>query len=128
MACVAAPLVKRPEAGLPRLDLKAVLALPQANLTAVQEAQAVLLGAAQAIAKLQADHAQALITRARGALATREPRKPEAMLAEGKAAAEMTFAAAQQSLELGLAAQRRVAALVAARTRAALERLTTRAA
>ena len=88
MACVAAPLLKRPEPGLPRLDPKPVFTWHQANLAAVQEAQAVLLGAAQAVAKLQAGHAQALITRARGALATQAPRKPEAVLTEVKAAAE----------------------------------------
>jgi hypothetical protein len=128
MACVAAPLFKRPEPGLPRLDLKVLFALPQANLTAVQEAQAVLLGAAQVIARLQVDHAQALITRACGALAAQEPRQPEAVRTEVKAVAETTFATARQSLELGLAAQRRVAELAAARIRANLERLTTRAA
>jgi hypothetical protein len=128
MACVAAPTFKRPESGLPRLDLKAVFALPRANLAAVQEAQAVLLDAAQAIARLQAGHAQALITRARGVLANQEPGRPEAVLAEVKAAAETTFATAQQSLELGLAAQRRVTELASARARAHLERFTTRAA
>ena len=128
MACVAAPLFQRPEPGLPRLDLKPVLAQHQANLIVVQEAQAVLLGAAQAIARLQAGHAQTLITRARGALATREPGKPEAVLAEVKAAAETALATVQQSLDLGLAAQRRVVELVAARARADLERSTTRAA
>jgi hypothetical protein len=128
MACVAAPLFRRPELGLPGLDPKAVFARHQAKLAAVQEVQAVLLDAAQAIAKLQAGHAQALITRARGALATQAPRKPEAVLAESKAAAETIFTTAQQSLEVGLAAQRRVAELAAARTCANLERLTTRTA
>jgi hypothetical protein len=121
MAQVATSTVKRPELKLPKLDLKAVFARHQANLAAAQEAQAVLLDAAQAIAKLQADHAQTLITRARDGLATQAPRQPEAVLGEVEATVEKTFATARQSLELGLAAQRRVAELVAARARANLE-------
>jgi hypothetical protein len=42
---------------------------------------------------------------------------------EVKAAAETTFATARRSIDLGVAAQRRVAELAAARTRASLERL-----
>jgi hypothetical protein len=68
MACVAAPLFPRPEPGQPRLDLKPVLARHRANLATIQEAQAVLLDAAQALARPQAGHAQALITRARADL------------------------------------------------------------
>jgi hypothetical protein len=128
MAKVAAPASTRPEPKLPGHDLEAVLGLHKANLAAAHEAQAVLLDAAQAIAKLQAGHAQALITRARDGLASRAPRQPEAVLGEVKAAAETTFATARQSLDLGVAAQRRVAELATARARANLERLTTRAA
>jgi hypothetical protein len=128
MAQVAAPASKRPKRKLPHLDVEAVFGLQKANLAVAQEAQAVLLDAAQAVAKLQAGHAQTLITRAHDGLATQAPRKPEAVLDEVKAVAETTFATVQQSLELGLAAQRRVAELATARARATLERLTSRAA
>jgi hypothetical protein len=123
MTKVAAPALKRSELKLPKLDLETVFGLHQANLAAAHEAQAVLLDAAQAIAGLQAGHARELITRARGALATRDPRKPEAVLGEVKAAAETTFATARQSLGLGVAAQRRVAELAAARASATIDRL-----
>jgi hypothetical protein len=128
MAKVAAPASTRPEPKLPKRDREAVLGLHQANLAAAHETQAVLLDAARAIARLQAGHAQALIARARDALAIQAPRQPEAVLGEIKAATGTTFAMARQSLELGVAARRRVAELAAARTCATIERFKTLAA
>jgi hypothetical protein len=69
MAQIAAPVSKRPERKLPHLDLEAVLAWHKANLAAAQDAQAALLDAAEATARLQAGHAQELITRARATIA-----------------------------------------------------------
>ena len=123
MAKVAAPASTRPEPTLPKRDREAVFGLHQANLAASHEAQAVLLDAAQAIARLQAGHAQTLIARARDGLATQAPRQPEAVPDEIKATTVTTLATARQSLELGVAAQRRVAELAAARARATIERL-----
>ena len=51
-----APSFKFPEPKLPKLDLDALFATQKANLAAVQEAQSVLIDAAQAIAKVQHDY------------------------------------------------------------------------
>jgi hypothetical protein len=123
MAQIAAPELKVPAFTLPKLDLEAVFALHKANLAAVQEAQAVLLDAAQAIVRVQAGYAQELAASARDALASKQPKKPEAVLAEVKAAAEKALATAKQGVALGVAAQRRVVELAAARTSANVEGL-----
>ena len=51
-----APSFKFPEPKLPKLDLDALFTTQKANLAAVQEAQSVLIDAAQAIAKVQHDY------------------------------------------------------------------------
>ena len=107
-----------PEPKLPKLDLDALLAAQRANLAAVQEAQSVLVDAAQAIAKAQHGYLEASVAAARAALSRKQPAKPEAVLAEVKAAAERTTATAQQVVDLAAAAQRRVVELAAQRTRA----------
>lgn len=119
---------KLPELKLPKLDLETVFALQKANLAAVQEAQSVLLDAAQAIVKLQHGYASELVAQAEAALKAKEPRKPEAVIADAKAAAEKAVAAAKQGVELGVAVQRRVAELVAQRVQANLAELKTLAA
>ena len=113
-----APAFQLPEPKLPKLDLDALFAAQKANLTAVQEAQAVLVDAAQAIAKVQHDHLAQCVAAARAALSRKQLAKPEAVWAEVKAAAERTAATAQQVLDLAAAAQRRVVELVTQRTRA----------
>jgi hypothetical protein len=124
----AAPALNLPAFKLPRLDLDALFALHQANLAAVQEAQAVLLDAAQAVARLQAGYAEELLDAARGAWASPEPKQPGAVLAEVKAAAEKAAIVVRQSLDLGVAAQRKLAELTTARASANLEGLKTLAA
>jgi len=113
-----APSVQLPEPKLPKLDLDALLAAQRANLAAVQEAQSVLVDAAQAIAKAQHGYLEASVAAARAALSRKQPIKPEAVRAEVKAAAERTTATAQQVVDLAAAAQRRVVELAAQRTRA----------
>src|SRR3954453_18820563 len=70
---------------LPKFDLDALFATQQANLAAVHEAQNVLAGAAQAIAKVQYGYVEQAVAKARSALATKELPKPEAVLANVKA-------------------------------------------
>ena len=124
----AAPALNLPAFKLPRLDLDVLFALHRANLAAAQEAQAVLLDAAQAAAKLQTGYAEELLDAARGAWASAERRQPEAVLAEVKAAAEKAAIVVRQSVGLGVAAQRRLAELTTARASANLEGLKTFAA
>ena len=116
-----APAVQLPEPKLPKLDLDALLAAQKANLAAAQEAQSVLVDAAQAIAKVQHGYLEASVAAARAALGRKELAKPEAVLAEVKAAVERTGATTKQVVDLAVvavAAQRRAVELVTRRTRA----------
>jgi hypothetical protein len=114
---------KLPELKLPKLDLDAVFGLQKANLAAVQEAQVVVLEAAQAIVKAQQGYAQELLAGAKAALEAKQPRQPQAVLAEVQAAAEKAVAVGKQNVDLGVAAQRRVADLVTKRVQANLDEL-----
>ena len=67
-----------PEFKLPKFDLDALFATQTANLAAVHEAQSVLTGAAQAIAKVQYGYVEQAVAEAKAALATKELPKPEA--------------------------------------------------
>ena len=51
----------------------------------------------------------------------REPKQPQALLADVKTAAEKAVAAGKQGMDLGVAAQQRVAELVAKRVRASID-------
>ncbi|MFO1074275.1 MAG: hypothetical protein U1E17_16650 [Geminicoccaceae bacterium] len=117
------PQFKLPELKLPKFDLNALLALQTANLVAVHEAQNVVLEAIQAVVKSQAGYAEELVAEAKGALTTKEPKQAEAMLADVKAAAEKAVALSKQNVDLSLAAQRKVADLVAQRVQANVNEL-----
>lgn len=117
------PQFKLPELKLPKFDLNALLALQTANLVAVHEAQNVVLEAVQAVVKSQAGYAEELVAEAKGALTTKEPKQAEAMLADVKAAAEKAVALSKQNVDLSLAAQRKVADLVAQRVQANVNEL-----
>jgi hypothetical protein len=123
MATTPFPGFKLPELKLPKLDLDALLGLQKANLAAVQEAQSVVLEAAQAIVRAQHGYAQELLAGAKAALAAKQPRQPQAVLAEVQAAAEKAVVVGKGNVDLGVAAQRRVADLVAKRVQANLDEL-----
>jgi hypothetical protein len=82
------------QAKLPKFDLEAFLARQTANLATAQEAQKLLVEAAQAIAEVQ-----------NGGV-------------EERAAAKKAASAAEQGVDLGLAAQRKVIDLVSKRAQA----------
>jgi hypothetical protein len=123
-----APSITFPEPKLPKLDLDALLAAQRADLAAAQEAQAALVDAAQAIAKVQHGHLEASLAAVRAALGRKQPAQPEVVLSEVKAAAERTAATAQRVVELAAGAQRRVVELASQRTRANADALTALAA
>ena len=56
-------------------------------------------------------------------MASKEPKQPQAVLADVQAAAGKAAAVAKEGVDLGLAAQRRVAQLVGRRVRANVEEL-----
>ena len=117
MAKAATPL-------LPALD--ALFATQKANLAAVQEAQSVLIDAAQAIAKVQHDYLGQSMAAVRAALGRKELAKPDAVLAEIKVAVERISATTKQVMDfavVAVAAQHRAVELVTRRTRANVSEL-----
>ena len=121
-----APSFKFPEPELPKLDLDALFATQKANLAAVQEAQSVLIDAAQAIAKVQHDYLGQSMAAVRAALSRKELAKPDAVLAEIKVAVERISATTKQVMDfavVAVAAQHRAVELVTRRTRANVSEL-----
>ena len=109
------PEFKLPGLKLPKLDLDALFGLQKANLATLHEVQSVLVDAAQAIARVQYGWVEETVAGAQAALRRKEPRSPESFANESKAAAEKALSVAKQSLELAVAAQRRVVELVTQR-------------
>jgi hypothetical protein len=123
---IPAPSFKFPEPKLPKLDLDALFATQKANLAAVQEAQSVLIDAAQAIAKVQHDYLGQSMAAVRAALSRKELAKPDAVLAEIKVAVERISATTKQVMDfavVAVAAQHRAVELVTRRTRANVSEL-----
>lgn len=121
-----APSFKFPEPKLPKLDLDALFATQKANLAAVQEAQSVLIDAAQAIAKMQHDYLGQSMAAVRAALSRKELAKPDAVLAEIKVAVERISATTKQVMDfavVAVAAQHRAVELVTRRTLANVSEL-----
>ena len=115
--------IASPEHKLSKIDLDALFSLQKANLAAVQEAQNIVVDAAQTIARIQYGLAQDAIAAAQGALSAKEAKKPEAVLADVQTVAGKAVAAAQQGVDLGLSAQRRVIELFSQRAQANIDEL-----
>ena len=117
------PEFKLPELKLPKIDLDALFGLQKANLAVIQETQSVVLEAAQAILRLQHGYATEVVETVKGAFASKEPAKPETMLADVQAATQKAVAVAKQGVDLGVAAQQRVVELVTQRVKANVDEL-----
>jgi hypothetical protein len=117
------PEFKLPELKLPKFDLDALFALQTANLAAAHEVQSIVLEASQAIAKVQHGWLEESAVAAKAALSAKEPKPADAILADVKVAAEKAVAAGKQGVDLGVAAQQKVADLVAKRVQANIEEL-----
>ena len=107
--------LKLPELNFPKFDLDARFAAQKANLAAVQEAQSVLLRAAEAVAKVQYGYVEQSIAKA--AFAAKELPRAETL----KAAGEQAVAVAKEVVDLTVAAQRRVFEVLTQRTQASVE-------
>ena len=83
----------------------------------------VLVEATQAIAKVQYGYVEQAVADIKAALGTKQLPKPDAALADLKAAAEKAFAIAKEVVDLTVGAQKRVAELVSERTQAAVTEL-----
>jgi hypothetical protein len=123
MAKTSLPEFKLPELKFPKVDLDALFGLQKANLAVAYEAQTVLVDALQAIVRLQHGYAQEVAQTLKAAVQTKAPAKPEAVLADVKAAAEKAVAVAKEGVDLGVAAQQRVVGLVTDRVKANVDEL-----
>jgi hypothetical protein len=119
----ALPEFKVPEFKFPKIDLDALFGVQKANLAAAQEAQSVLIDAAQAIAKVQFGYFEQAMEEAKSAFASKELPKPEAGLANVKAATEKSVAVAKEVVDLAVSAQKRVYELATQRTQATVAEL-----
>ena len=108
---------------LPKFDLDALFSVQKANMAAANEVQTVLVEAAQAVARVQYGYVEQAVADIKAALGTKQLPKPDAALADLKAAAEKAFAVAKEVVDLTVSAQKRVAELVSERTRAAVTEL-----
>ena len=117
------PEFKLPELKLPKLDLDALFGLQKANLAVAQETQSVMLEAAQAILRLQHGYATEVVESLKAAVSVKEPKQPQAVLADVQAAAEKAVAVTKQGVDVGVAAQQRVVELVSKRVKANVDEL-----
>ena len=104
-----------PELKLAKLDLDRLLASQSAALAAAQQAQTVLVEAAQAIARLQHGYLTEAAAEAKASLAVRQP---AAVLTGCKDAAAKGAAVSRQIVDVALTAQRQAAELLAQRAEA----------
>ena len=123
MAKATLPEFKLPELKLPKIDLDALFGLQKANLAVAQETQSIVLEAVQAIVRLQHGYANEVVETLKGAVSAKAPAKPEAVLADVQAATQKAVAIAKQGVDLGVAAQQRVAELVSQRVKANVDEL-----
>ena len=107
----------------PKFDLDALFSVQKANLAAANEVQTVLVEATQAVARVQHGYVEQAVADIKAALGTKQLPKPDAALADLKAAAEKAFAVAKEVVDLTVGAQKRVAELVSERTQAAVTEL-----
>ena len=108
-----------PELKLPKVDVVALFVAQKANLATVHEAQTVLFGAAEAIAKVQYGYVEGAVAEAKAAVESKELPKAETV----KAAGEKATAVAKEVTDLAVAAQKRVAELLTQRTEAVVGEL-----
>ena len=118
-----APEFKMPELKLPKFDLDALFCVTKANLAVAHEAQTVLADAAEAITRLQYGYAEELLAGAKAALGAKEPKEPQAALAEVQAAAGKAVEVTKQGVDLSVAAQQKVVELVSQRVKANVDEL-----
>src|SRR4029077_16009292 len=114
---------KLPELKLPKFDLDALISVQTANLAATHQVQSVLVEAAQAIARVQYGYVEQMVVDAKAVLGTKELPKPEAVIADVKAAAGKAIRVAKEIVDLTVGAQKRVAELVTQRTQATVTEL-----
>ncbi len=103
-----------------KIDFDALFALQKANVETVLQAQQVLIDAMQAATKAQYGWMQETFESAQAVLTGKfdTDKKPEAYLADVKAAAEKVMTVAQTQVDLGMKAQAEAMDLLAKRAAA----------
>ena len=115
------PELKMPEFKVPKFDVEAAFGLQTANLAAAHEVQSVVLEAMQAIVRIQKGVVDETVAGLQALMTGKAPKEPQAIFADVKAVAEKAVAAGKQGMDLGVAAQQRVAGLVAKRVQANID-------
>ncbi len=100
------------EIKLPTFDLDVVFARQKAGLATLREVQNVLVETTQTVVRAHYGWFEESVAGARTALSRRESHTPEMALAESRAVAKKALAVTKQSIELAVAAQHRVGALL----------------
>ncbi len=110
---------------LPNFDMDSFVALTKANMDALMKAQTVMAEACQAAAKMQygfmAEYVDQMQAMAAGKFAMEK--KPEAYMADMKAAAEKAVSVAQMQVDLGMKAQAEAMDLLTKRAQANVNEL-----
>jgi len=113
---------------LPKFNFDALFTAQQANLAVAHEVQSVLVDAAQAVARVQLAWIAEMVASGEKALQTKQPAKPEELVADIQTKTEKAMGVAKESVGLVTAANQRVAELVTQRAAANLDELKTLAA
>ena len=115
------PEFKLPEFNVPKFPLDAVLALQSANLAAAHEVQSIVLEAVQGVVKIQHGWLVEAGETVKAVLSGKEPKQPQALMADLKSATDKAVAVSKQGVDLSVAAQQRVAEVVAKRVQANID-------
>jgi hypothetical protein len=108
----------------PKLDIDAYFILHQGNLAVLQEAQAVVADAVEAIGRAQFGYVERIIADAKAALTDKDLPTPETVLKAAKATLDQSVAVVREVTVLATDAQKRVGELLSRRVRANLDELT----
>jgi len=114
---------KLAELKLPKFDLEALFSVQAANLAAAHQVQSILVDAAQAVARVQYGYVEQAVANVKAVLGSKQLPKPEAAMADVKAAAEKAIAVSKEVVDLTVGAQKRVAELVSERVQASVTEL-----
>ncbi|MFL5336885.1 MAG: hypothetical protein ACJ8H8_27840 [Geminicoccaceae bacterium] len=108
---------------LPKFDLNALLSVHKANLATASQVQTILVDAVQAVALAQYAYVSQAVAHAKVAVSAKALPKPEAVMADARAAAEKAIDVTKQVVNVTVGAQKQVAELAAQRLRASVTEL-----
>src|SRR3954462_10614097 len=110
-----------PELKPSKLDVDAMFDLQKGNLIALQETHSVVLDAVQAIMRLNYGYVREMAASLQAMAQATDPPKPDAVIADIQAVTRKAVSLAKQGVDVGVAAQHRVAKLVGQRVRASVD-------